>query len=255
MNNEGFRFKHFEVRHDRCAMKVGTDGVLLGAWAEAPATASRALDVGTGTGLIALMLAQRFPALTIEGLDIDEGAVEQASENFHASPWADRLSARTGDFILSSTTLSDNYYDLIVCNPPFFSGGKGMDARREQARQSSALPLPSLIERAAQLLRKGGTLALVLPQEQASAAILQAAMHQLLLTRRTDVRTTPAKPPARCLLQWRKPASRGPEFAHATPLFAPPDTAIPLLRTQLTLNDAHGKRSEAYEALTRDFYL
>lgn len=223
-------------------MKVGTDGVLLGAWATLPSPACtsqpRALDVGTGSGVVALMLAQRFPHLSlIRGVDIDAGAVAQAQANFEASPWAARLQAVQGDF-RERMTAADERYDLIVSNPPFFTGGKGMEASREQARQREALPLDVLIARVGELLAPGGALAIIIPYDQATEAIVAAAARGLRLTRRTDVRSKDSKPFSRCLLQWQASS-----------------TGSPLLHNSLTLNDIGGGRSEEYRTLTNDFYL
>lgn len=237
-----FHFRRFSVRHDGCAMKVGTDGVLLGAWAAAPSptctSQPRALDVGTGSGVVALMLAQRFPHLSlINGVDIDAGAVAQAQANFGASPWAARLQAVQGDF-REGMSAADGRYDLIVSNPPFFTGGKGMEAAREQARQREALPLDILIARSSELLAPHGALAIIIPYDQATEAIVAAAAQGLRLTRRTDVRSKAGKPLSRSLLQWQANS-----------------TSSPLLHDTLTLNDSEGRRSEEYRTLTNEFYL
>ena len=137
--NPGFRFKQFFVRHDRCAMKVGTDGVLLGAWAPTnpltPNPLTRILDIGTGSGLIALMLAQRCPDAQIAAIDIDPDAVAQARENFAASPWSDRLHVAQSSLqewqMGNGKCGNDKWYDLIVSNPPYFTASlKNPDAAR-----------------------------------------------------------------------------------------------------------------------------
>jgi tRNA1Val (adenine37-N6)-methyltransferase len=117
MSKNSFQFKQFTVYQERCAMKVGTDGTLLGAWANAPEGSSSILDIGTGTGLVALMMAQRFPEATIHGIDIDTEAVAQATENVARSPFASRIMINRCD----ATKITDmEGYDAIVCNPPYF---------------------------------------------------------------------------------------------------------------------------------------
>lgn len=232
-----FRFQRFVVDDSRCAMKVGTDGVLLGAWASAQG--KHALDVGTGSGLIALMLTQRNPSLRVHAIDIDPQAAAQAADNFSASPYAQRLTCQLADF-RRYAQLECPPLDLVVCNPPFFIGGKGMPTGREMARMQHALPLPTLMQGSARLLGKGGTLAIIIPSTQAPQAIIDAATQGLYLARRLEVRSTPAKPPLRTLLEWQKcPAKELP---------------TPLLHT-ITLNDDAGRRSKEYTQLTKDFYL
>ena len=218
-------------------MKVGTDGVLLGAWASA--TGEQALDVGTGSGLIALMLAQRNPALRIHALDIDPQAVAQASDNFNASPFAGRLSCSVADFRFYDQ-FQPSAFDLVVCNPPFFAGGMGMGIGREMARQQHALPLTTLLEGAAHLLTEGGGLAVIIPFSQVASAVIDAATCGLHLARRLDVHSLPDKPALRTLLEWRKcPADKTPDVVPGS----------------ITLNDSAGRRSKEYTLLTKDFYL
>lgn len=247
--DEGFAFKQFTVAHSRCAMKVGTDGVLLGAWVQLPPADLEeedacALDIGTGSGLIALMLAQRFPQLTrITGIDISPEAVAQANDNFARSPWPERLHAMEADF--RSTALADMCpapFRLIVCNPPFFTGGQHMAAERAAARQSTTLPLPLLIAQAARLLQPAGTLAIIIPYEQATEAIVHAAAAGLFLVRRTDVRAKPDKPLTRTLLQWQANGER-------------PPTQHSLLTLTTSSPSKGGGASPEYIALTHDFYL
>jgi len=123
MPNTWFRFKQFTIEQEHAAMKVGTDGVLLGAWASAPGAGSRVLDIGTGTGLIALMMAQRTKDAAVDALEIDPSSASQAKENFQNSPWKKRLRCFPSSFQDFSSQCRKQY-DLIVCNPPFFSGSK-----------------------------------------------------------------------------------------------------------------------------------
>ena len=174
----GFQFKQFFVRHDCCAMKVGTDGVLLGAWAPVPAvctqpSACKILDIGTGSGLIALMLAQRCPQAQIDAIDIDQQACEQAAANFAASPWAERLHAThcplqqlannslSAEGGLSSVNAAVNQpkavYNLILSNPPYFVDSlKNPDAARCTARHNDTLPFGELIACSTRLLAPNG---------------------------------------------------------------------------------------------------
>lgn len=141
MASPNFRFKLFTVWHDHCAMKVGTDGVLLGAWAQQK-HARTILDIGTGSGLIALMLAQRFQEAEITGIDIDPSAAKQASDNFRLSPWSHRMHARCID--LHTFSLEDGHFDLIVSNPPYFSASlKNPNQQRATARHVAQLFQPS----------------------------------------------------------------------------------------------------------------
>lgn len=239
--NLGFQFKQFFVRHDRCAMKVGTDGVLLGAWAE-PAvsiqpSAFRILDVGTGSGLVALMLAQRFPEAHIDAIDIDEAAVEQAAENFAASPWSDRLHAFHARL---QEWQSHSVPSLIVSNPPYFQNSlKNPDKGRELARHTDTLSYEELLYHSARLLSEHGRLAIILPAEAEQEIRTLAAQHSLFTTRVTRVYSKETKPARRVLLQFEKS-----EYRNTAPL-----------EDRLVLEDDKGTRSAAYQEITKDFYL
>ena len=247
MANSYFQFKQFTIHHDRCAMKVGTDGVLLGAWAPLDHPA-RILDVGTGSGVIALMLAQRFPAATVEGIDIDAAAIAQAQENIAASPYAARCTARCSTLHsliqqagsatgVQNAPAPEELYDAVVCNPPFFEESLlPPDARRRDARHTTSLPFPELAADSARLLRPGVCFCVILPTTAFDAFHLQCFDHGLTLEARCDVKTTPQKPPKRTLACFRK------------------DTATTRRNDTLTLTE-NGQRSSAYAALTRDFYL
>ncbi|EOV8087185.1 MULTISPECIES: tRNA(1)(Val) (adenine(37)-N(6))-methyltransferase TrmN [Providencia] len=160
----GFTFKQFFVAHDRCAMKVGTDGVLLGAWAPVEGIQS-ALDIGSGSGLIALMLAQRNVILRVDAVELDSSAASQAQENFIESPWVDRLQVINQD-IVSYSQSSAAQYDLIVSNPPYFEPAVACrDEKRDQARYTSTLTHDVLLESAKACLAAHGLFCLVLPYE------------------------------------------------------------------------------------------
>src|SRR5688572_22601587 len=156
-----FHFKQFSVRHDRSGMKVGTDGVLLGAWVEVK-NAKRLLDIGTGTGVIALMLAQRTqPNVTIDAIEIDRDAIEDASENFSSSPWSNRFTLHRGRVQEFSTSKK---FDIIVSNPPYFIDSyKPPNDQRIIARHAESLSFEDLLRVSEKLLEENGTLNVVLP--------------------------------------------------------------------------------------------
>lgn len=231
-----FRFQQFEIRHDRCAMKVGTDGVLLGAWVGC-SYSERILDVGTGSGLIAMMLAQRNSNAQILGIDIDAEAVGQAQENFERSPFAHRLSAKRVDFAQGPFVASLQSFDLIVSNPPFFTEDTvAPDSARATARSSSSLPFDVLIEHAAKLLSPQGHFAVIIPHSHAADFVLTASVVGLHLLRRCDVQTSPRKPMRRAMLEF------GMETGQTT-------------FETICLHNADGTISDAYRKLTADFYL
>jgi tRNA1Val (adenine37-N6)-methyltransferase len=236
MSNDWFQFQGFLIRQDRSAMKVGTDGVLLGAWAGC-SNCSSILDVGTGTGLIALMIAQRNRMAAITAIEIDPTACSQALENVSASPWADRITVVNGDF-LSWDHVGIHSFDLIVCNPPFFSGSlKNPDPLRAAARHDDGLPLGALAGRASELLSPAGKLALILPAGRAEEAIRMAASAGLHVLRRTDVRGNPQAPVRRVLLEWGRKSGT-------------------VEWNELVIESgARGIYTDDYLLLTRDFYL
>lgn len=215
-------------------MKVGTDGVLLGAWAGVRASDRRVLDVGTGTGLIALMLAQRAPDARIVGVDVDD--VAQARENADASPWGSRLmfvQAPVQEFE------SAERFDLIVSNPPFFVDSLTCpDPGRTTARHAVRLPFEELRDAVVRLLGPGGRFAVVLPTDMAARFEAVCAGY-LALSRRAEVRTTPVRAPKRVLL----------EFVATQGVIAPEISELVIGTGQ------HEEYTPQYKTLTRDFYL
>jgi tRNA1Val (adenine37-N6)-methyltransferase len=232
-----FKFKQFTVFHDKCAMKVGTDGVLLGAWTEIN-QAKRILDVGTGTGLIALMLAQRSDNCEIVGIDIDENAAQQATDNFIASPFSDRLTAlchKLQDFE------TDKKFDLIVSNPPYFVNSlKCPDDKRSNARHTDSLPLDTLLTESKRLLSDSGRLALILPYEQDKTLRSIAETVGLFLKRFATVLPTPSSSPKRLLA----------EFS-ASPIESEND----IEEERIVIELSRHVYSQGYIDLTKDFYL
>lgn len=221
-----FRFKQFAIQDDRCAMKVGTDGVLLGAWCP---TGTRILDVGTGSGLIARMLMQRCPEAEVEGIDIDDVAVEQACKNGVKA-------------FVSSLQEWQETYDLVVSNPPYFQNSlKNPDEGRKTARHTDTLSYAELIQHSARLLKENGQLALILPAEAEAEVRQLAAAERLYLTRATRVYSKESKPVRRVLLCFAKLKIE--------------DLKFEILEDTLVLEDEKGGRSAAYSELCKEFYL
>ncbi len=208
-------------------MKVGTDGVLLGAWAP---LGSRILDVGTGSGLIARMLMQRYPEAEVEGIDIDEAAVAQAKENGVRA-----FQARLQDW---KSDIGD-CYDLIVSNPPYFQNSlKNPDRGRELARHTDSLGYEELIAHSARLLKEEGQLALILPAEAEEEIRNLAARYSLFPTHITRVYSKETKPARRVILA-----------------FSRKNSIVGLIEDSLVLEDEKGGRSAAYSKLCEEFYL
>lgn len=218
-------------------MKVGTDGIMLGAWAEV-AGVSKALDIGTGTGVIALMLAQRAPEAAIHGIDIDEVACQQARENFEAAPWKDRLSI-IQESIQDYARTTRTSYDLIVSNPPFFSGGTfGMKEERAIARQTVRMPHGDLLIAVRQLLARSGRFCLVLPYLEGLRFQERAEEYHLFCTKVTEVKPSPDAPVKRLLMQFEQEDK-------------PTETDQLVIRA----TDAEDSYTTDYRALLKDFLL
>jgi tRNA1Val (adenine37-N6)-methyltransferase len=201
MPTPDFHFKQFSIRQDKCALKVGTDGVLLGAWTEY-AGAKRILDIGTGTGLLALIAAQRNPNAWIDAVEIDDASAEQAAENMAASPWTDRLRVHRMDV---RRLHSAEPYDLIICNPPFYAGE--MDSpndRTSVAKHSGALLFPELIEVVDRLLSPQGRFTAIIPSNRSFDFIEEADHRGINTSARCDVRYLASKPPKRVMLELRR---------------------------------------------------
>ena len=227
MSSPFFKFKQFTIWHEKCAMKVGTDGVLLGVWAP---SGSRILDVGTGSGLIARMLMQRCPEAEVEGIDIDEAAVAQAKENGVRA-----FQARLQDW---KSDIGD-CYDLIVSNPPYFQNSlKNPDRGRELARHTDSLGYEELIAHSARLLKEEGQLALILPAEAEEEIRNLAARYSLFPTHITRVYSKETKPARRVILA-----------------FSRKNSIVGLIEDSLVLEDEKGGRSAAYSKLCEEFYL
>jgi tRNA1Val (adenine37-N6)-methyltransferase len=202
MPNNWFRFKQFTIQQEHAAMKVGTDGVLLGAWASLPGPGGRVLDVGTGTGLIALMIAQRELNAEVDALEIDPLSAMQARENFQNSPWRDRISCIHSSF-QDYYPGCENQYDLVICNPPYFSGSsKTPSMEKNLARHDDSLSLGDIFRGSVALLKRTGLISLVLPFHKEAQALELIKGHPFYCNRLTRVRPAPGKPPKRVLMEF-----------------------------------------------------
>jgi len=201
MGNPYFRFKQFTVFHNLCAMKVGIDGVLLGAWAEVE-NAKRILDIGSGSGLIALMLAQRNCNATIEAIDIEASAIEQTKFNIENSPWKKRMSARNISLQNFAATTQEKY-DLIVSNPPFFVDSLKTPApERTNARHTDSLTHEELIVLSQSLLTQNGRLCIILPAKEGKSSKDFAEKAGLFCTKMASVFPKPNTEAKRLLLEF-----------------------------------------------------
>lgn len=200
--SSSFKFKQFTIQQDRCAMKIGTDGVLLGAWVSLENNPESVLDIGAGTGIISLQLAQRSFAETIEAIEIDEDAFEQSVENFEASPWGDRLFCYHASAQEFASEVEEEY-DLIISNPPFYSDDyKSNDKARNTARFTDTLPFKDLAIFAFQFLSEKGIFALILPRKEEENFISIASEVGLFPKRICRVKGTMTSEVKRSLLEF-----------------------------------------------------
>ena len=232
-----FQFKQFSIEQDRCAMKIGTDGVLLGAWTPIENNPFSILDIGTGTGIIALMLAQRSGAEQIDALEIDEEAYEQATDNFENSPWNDRLfcfHAGLDEFVEEP----EDEYDLIVSNPPFYSEDyKTKNEQRDLARFQDAMPFEELVEAVALLLSENGIFSVIIPFKEEEKFLVLANEYELFPLKITRVKGTPNSEIKRSLLA----------FSRNKIVIFPVD--------ELIIETARHIYTSEYIEITKDFYL
>ena len=236
MRRGGFTFKQFHIDHSRCAMKVGTDGTLLGAWATLPPHANKLLDIGTGSGLIAIKAAQRHPIAKITAIDIDKDCVMQATENAVASPWAERIE-------VIETPLQEyspeEKFDVIISNPPYFADSMhSPDKQRTTARHTASLSFKELTDGVLRLLADDGLFAVILPTAE-SELLLSASRGRLFTWRRCEVWSTPESGARRIMLELKR---------------EPPKDLAKKAKIIIEQGGRH-VYSEEYKALTADFYL
>lgn len=228
-----FQFKQFSIAQDLCAMKVGTDGVLLGAWTNIPNGAI--LDIGSGTGVIALMIAQRNNNSIIHAIDIDKNAFLQSKSNFESSPWSNRINAYHSSL---QDFEPDKRYQLIVSNPPFFvNSSKSQNEAKNTARHTDELSFDTLLQSVASLLLPDGIFSVVLPFSAVSEFVELAKNQHLFLNRLCEVKPNLAKPPKRVLME-----------------FVLQEKELETTSLTIETNQRH-VYTLAYQNLTKDFYL
>ena len=234
--NKPFKFKDFSVNQDKCAMKIGTDSVLLGAWTSLNNNPFSVLDIGSGTGILSLMLAQRSSAETIEAIEIDDEAFEQCSENFENSPWADRLFCFHASLLEYIEAVADEF-DLIICNPPFYSEDyKTNNDARDLARFNDAMPFEHLIYAVANLLSDTGLFSVVIPFKEEANFVALASKVGLFPNRILHVKGNPDTEIKRSLLEFSFKESK-------------------IETSELIIETARHQYTEDYINLTKDFYL
>lgn len=234
MGRNYFRFKQFLIKQEGAAMKVGTDGVLLGAWASLENVTS-VLDIGTGSGVIALMIAQRSGA-TIKGVEIDSASAAQAKHNFESSQWSNRLSIENYS-LQEFTKTYDQKFDLIVSNPPYFNRSlKSPSQERTLTRHTDELPNADLLEGVCKLLSLDGCFCAIFPYIEGNIFIAEAVNYGLYCNKKLYIQSKPDKPIIRILI----------EFSF---------TKKKLVENTLFIHTSEGDYTDDYKALTRDFYL
>ena len=228
-----FNFKQFSIQQNNTAMKVGTDGVLLGAWTTVKN--GTILDIGTGTGLIAIMLAQRSKTALIDAIEVEEDAHNQAKENIASCNWKNRISAH---HLPIQNFKPTTQYDLIISNPPFFlASTKAPNEDRNTARHTDSLSFDDLIASVIRLLNSEGIFSLILPINEAELFINIATAQHLFLNKKCVIKPNPTKPAKRVLM----------EFS-----FSKTD----IVSKELTIETAtRHQYTKEYISLTQDFYL
>lgn len=236
MSSKPFEFKNFKIDQDRCAMKIGTDGVLLGAWASLENQPFSILDIGAGTGILSLMMAQRSNAELIDALEIDDNTYEQCVENFEQSPWGDRLFCYHASLEAFVDEIEDQY-DLIICNPPFYSEDyKTKNSQRDLARFQDAMPFENLIESASKLLSNKGTFSVVIPYKEENHFIEIALKFGLILNKVLHVKGTPDSEIKRSFMAFSFRESE-------------------IIKDLITIEVGRHEYTPEYINLTKDFYL
>ncbi|TBM05340.1 methyltransferase domain-containing protein [Hafnia paralvei] len=237
LRRNGFTFKQFFVAHDRCEMKVGTDSILLGSWTDISNLDGKILDIGTGSGLLALMLAQRTTdVVQIDAVELDQNAATQAAENFVLSPWANRMRVHTCSLQAFAAQTSERY-DLIVSNPPYYPQGvECRNVSRNTARYTSELSHQSLLKHARELATDNGRMAVVLPTDVSVSFIQTAAQEGWFILHYTEIAEFDDRVARRSLMLFgSKPVNQQSD--------------------RLVIRDKSSEYSHDFRLLTKDFYL
>ncbi len=234
-----FQFKEFSVHQNKTAMKIGTDAVLLGVWTNLEKYPDSILDIGSGTGVISLMLAQRSSAMTIDAVEIDENAYEQTVENFEQSDWGDRLFCYNASFqeFAQEMAEEDERYELIVSNPPFYTDTfETSNEARNKARFTSALSFEDLLKGVGAILEESGSFSTIIPFKEEKEFVELAKEYKLFLNRVCHIKGNPSSEIKRSLLS-----------------FSFEETEI--YREELVIELERHQYTDAYTNLTKDFYL
>lgn len=230
-----FRFKKFSIRHQNASMKVGTDGVLLGAWCSKNFTPKNILDIGTGSGLIALMLAQRFPDAVITGIDLHDLSIQDAQFNADNFPWPNQVKMLAIDFLKFQP---EKEFDFIISNPPYFSEALLSDRDdKNRVRHQVHLTMEKLVKRAKEMLSENGILSLILPTKEMLDTIEIAREYNLYPQRICPISSAEDQKPIRMMV----------EFSSAKTISPKEDLLI--------IYEADRSYTEQYKSLTKDFYL
>lgn len=232
-----FNFKRFTISDDNSAMKVGTDGVMLGAWAKQPQSDCLLLDIGCGSGIISLIMAQRTDGnITIDSVDLDRGAVCDSKQNFSLSPWSQSLNAICDNFVSYSMNCGKKY-DMVVSNPPFFTETTlPPDGKRSAARNSFSLGFDELFKGVAHIIAPNGTFSLITPAESYAHLAQTALLNGFYLLRLTQVVTVEGTTPKRVLTEWSRVQT---EYEIDT----------------IVISNREGSYTAQYQKLVSDFYL
>lgn len=231
-----FKFKQFSVHQDKCAMKIGTDAVLLGAWTTLKHNPENILDIGSGTGILSLIMAQRSEAIQIDAIEIDEDSYVQCVENFESSPWADRLFCYHASLLEFTEELEESY-DLIISNPPYHQENfKSKNEQRDLARFQDALPFEHLLWCASKLLAEKGIFSVIIPHKEEKRFIKLAREVNLFPHRMLHVKGNPNSKIVRSLI----------EFS-----FVKSDIKV----EEIVIETSRHQYTQDYINLTRDFYI